>query len=308
MKFDWRHILAIAIGLTLLIGLILISLVLVWVFLILLAVSIVLGGLFYIYEKIRRWRADQGGFQEQLDEGAPHIHPELILALAGNMSEDSEDGVPVKPEPLVIGQITLGQDGLMAADPSFALCEMRRGQPVELFAFEESFPHGRFDLVMLRVTEPDQRVAALQLVFVEDEPAYLEPAWTPGERARARQMREMPALGVDSGTMAIGTPLAWQALAQMTHGGGLAPGPADPEANPFLSQTPEDLWRCVETPAGPVFVVYSGLGDGSYPVWIARAEDGTALSLIIDFRLLGPQARPIHRPKGDDDDTMVSLT
>ncbi len=297
MKLDWRHILAAMLGLVVLIGLIVLFTGLLIVFLVLLGIGFVIGLVLYAYEKARRWRADQGGFQEQIDEGAPHIQPDLLLALMGNPTEDTENGVLLEPEPQVIGAITVGEDGLLASDPAYVLRLVQTGGSPDPLVFQEGFPHGRHEVILLRVQGSDQRVAALQVVFVEEaEPAFMEPAWTPEELARTREMREMPSLGVDSGLMALGTPLAFQALARMTSGAGLAPGSADPDANPFLSDNPGDLWRCVETPAGPVYVVYAGMGDGTYPAWIVRAEDGTALSLVIDFRILGRPAQPVSRP------------
>lgn len=99
----------------------------------------------------------------------------------------------------------------------------------------------------------------------------------------------------------MGSQAAWQALATRLRAGEapdewLSIGPGD--ANPYLTDNPHDLSRLIDAGAGPILLMLSGLGDGSYPLWRV-SQDGEALALVLDVDLLPTEAERIMPSTAD---------
>jgi Protein of unknown function (DUF4241) len=126
---------------------------------------------------------------------------------------------------------------------------------------------GRYpvSLRVVRAGRGDERVAAALMRFVDDEPATFEAAaW----------------VATDSAMAAIGAPAALAVLAA---------GDQPDALGEQLEATYRDTWQWASQPVGDhgdVALFSTGMGDGSYRLWIGRTREGTPACLLLDCGLL----------------------
>jgi hypothetical protein len=126
---------------------------------------------------------------------------------------------------------------------------------------------GRYpvSLRVVRYGSGDERVAAALMPFVDDEPATFEAAaW----------------VATDSAMGAIGAPAALAALAA---------GDQPDALGDQLEATYRDTWQWASQPVGDhgdVALFSTGMGDGSYRLWVGRMGDGSPACLLLDCGLL----------------------
>ncbi|MEO1129720.1 MAG: DUF4241 domain-containing protein [Planctomycetota bacterium] len=235
-------------------------------------------------ERIRRWRADRLGFGDFIDAGAPLEHDRLVSAFDHPGTHD--DGAEVSI--VQMGDILITDGTIIVQDPAHLMFETETPTP-----FDEAFPIGRFPVDALVLTESgDQRIAAVRIAFSQNHGTALSPAFTNEWRAAlAKTRRELPWFGIDSATAAIGTAasfgwLAERLAADPENTEGLAPGTPD-GTNPYLSNNPADLYTTPASGEHALFVVLSGLGDGTGQCLIERDDANRITALYVDFGMLG---------------------
>ena len=248
----------------------------------------------FIIEQIRRWRADRQGFGGFIDAGAPLEHDSLVDAF--ERPGVLEDGCVASVQPM--GEIRIGDGTIIVQDPSQLLWDTEAPAP-----FDEAFPIGRFPVdALVLAANGDQRIAAVRIRFSHGTAASLEPAFTNEWRvALAKARRELPWFGIDSATAAIGTVSAFSKLAQRLADDpddteGLAPGRVD-GSNPYLSADPTDLFAHTESEGEDLFVVLSGLGDGTGQCLIERDDARRVTALYADFGMLGTPRRLLNETR-----------
>lgn len=237
-------------------------------------VVIILGGLIVGVEAYRRRSEDKSGFQEFIADGARHTHPKLMSAFSGRPELEKDQKCTL----VTIGTFVVEDNGeVYIYDPS--LVRQEKIEPID-----EKLPAGNHMVdALIFEDRKDQRIAALRVNFSNVEASYLAVAWTVSSRVRAKATRELPSVGVDSATAAI---FSAKSLANFSiderDEGEFVPGVES--RNPYLSGNPSDLYRETRYQDGSnLFVVYSGLGDGSYGCFLAKSKDDQIVSLIIDF-------------------------
>ena len=180
------------------------------------------------------------------------------------------------------GTLRLPTGRVVAADPGFAEDD---SEP-----FTVTVPPGEYPVSVAsaacekevgtagnRTTVLDEYVTAVR-VLIRDEPAATwEMALRPGQDPRMLPAGRFFGLGVDSGTGAFLDAAGRQALQARYAAEEEAPG-----------ERPAGPARWTEDPvSGANMVAFtSGAGDGAYPVWIGRNEEGQVVSLIADMLLL----------------------
>ncbi len=236
-------------------------------------------------ERCRRWRADRRGFADFLNAGAPLKHDALIAAFDAPQSYSQHNQLAAI---VPMGDLAVPSGRIIVEDPSQAGLDGE--SPAE---FDMSFPIGRFPVEALVLTaNEDQRIAAVRVRFTAGCAQTLEPAFTQEWRVvQAARRRELPWFSIDSATAAIGTPESFGWMLQRTANddnswGELVPGPAD-GANPYLTGQPRDLFRRSGPDAANLFVVLSGMGDGTGSCYIQRDSSQRVISLIVDFGMVG---------------------
>lgn len=247
----------------------------------------ILGGLIVGIEAFRRRREDLSGFQDFIAQGAKHLHPKLMNAFAGQPEFETDQKCTL----VSLGTFAIDDDGeVYIFDPSCV-----RQEKVE--PIDEKLPAGNHSVDALVVEHRnDQRLAALRVNFSTEDVAYLSVAFTVSSRVRSKVSRELPTLGVDSATAAI---FSAKSLANFSidlrDEGEFVPGTES--RNPYLSGKPSDLYRETSYPDGSnLYVVYAGLGDGSYGCFLAKSKDDQIVSLIIDFGFFDEPTRvPISK-------------
>jgi len=180
-----------------------------------------------------------------------------------------------------VGELKLPTGRLVAQDPRW---EHRKVPP-----FSVPVPPGRYPVVVsishwdesptAGIASPLRLVNAVKLVVADQPVTCWELALQPGQDPAALEEGQFFGFGVDSGTgcffdAAAGDHLhqlqqdrEWtQAIAAIGAEGAIDVPTADPDLNIII-------FKC-------------GMGDGSYPVWIARAASQDPLYFLADLELL----------------------
>lgn len=181
------------------------------------------------------------------------------------------------------GTLRLPTGRVVAADPGFV------GEQSEPFTV--TVPPGEYPVSIAsaacekevgpagnQTTALEEYVTAVR-VLIRDEPAATwEMALRPGQDPRMLPAGRFFGFGVDSGTGAFLDAAGRQALRARYAAEDDAPG-----------ECPAGHARWAEDPvSGANMVAYnSGAGDGAYPVWIGRNQEGHVVSLVADMLLLG---------------------
>lgn len=251
-----------------------------------LLVLLALFTLIWVIEYFRRIRADKSGFQEFLQLGAPHSHDALVRAFEGIAPEFDFTGTV---QVIQLGELKVPSGKIVSCDPSYLLDDF-------ISAFTEEIPVGAWPVDAVVVEQGgDQRIAALRVSWKKEAVAFFEPAFDERAKAICARNRELPVVGVDSGTASIlseeAVPFARAAGEDAVY----APGEA--KVNPFLSGNTGHLWREVQFDGAALnmFVCYSGLGDGAYACMFARNANKESLAYYLDFGFFGEAKRLLNR-------------
>jgi hypothetical protein len=219
-------------------------------------------------------------------------------------SEPAGRTYPVEVHPL--GDLPLPDGRLVHCDP---LAD-RGGRPLAQRVAPGSHPAYAG---VVTVGEDHLRVGALLVVTGPGPVVAWEMATREGVEVDPAGfgVEEFVGFGVDAGTGALLSPDAQDALAQaMQEDDGMLEDPLDVA----MDASGIDA-ACVPPAPGALAVAAarSGWGDGSYPTWFGRAEDGSVAVVMTDFLLLldpcradpetdFPRERGVQPPGGWDDE------
>ncbi|WP_158073456.1 DUF4241 domain-containing protein [Actinophytocola xanthii] len=182
------------------------------------------------------------------------------------------DGGLVRVEVVDAGPLRLPTGSLVVADPDPWLADVA--------PFVETAPPGEYPVrlsVVRFADDPDHtRVAAAAVVLSDADPVVFDHAWRPGEQELLLGDGEFFGVGVDGGRVALVDASAGAAFAELVEG-------AYGEMTGWAHELAADGANLVS--------VESGWGDGSYPVWVGRDEQGRLTCFVVDFLLLA-HARP----------------
>ncbi|MFE2387259.1 DUF4241 domain-containing protein [Streptomyces althioticus] len=211
-----------------------------------------------------------------VDEGAGPLRPTRIERLFVPGPRDTPDG----PATLELGdagavRITSGQ--LVVSDPGWVT------EPRTVAVPPGDYP---VTLSLLRGTH-EVRVAAAKVTFLDAPPRTWEMVLRPDEDPALLGEGEFYGVGVDTGTVAF-----------MDATRTVDEERLDEEVFVPLSFVDRPSVELSGTDGGPNLIALSaGWGDGSYPVWIGRTEDGKACCVVVDFRLY-PTDQEMTAPGG----------
>jgi hypothetical protein len=170
-----------------------------------------------------------------------------------------------------------------------------------LAPYTTTVPAGRYPLYAWVATirrgehEPQERVAALQLVVDDQPPARWELALPEGMDHAELDEDGLVGYTSEAGTGTLADVVAVRALCGWEDGGTEVFIPADD----VLTQTGIDVVTDEATGAN-VIAVQSGWGDGFNPTFIGFADDGAVTSFVTDFSVIPDErtVRPRPAPGG----------
>ena len=185
-----------------------------------------------------------------------------------------DDGAAVTVELATGGVLRLPSGRLVVGDPDPWLHEV--------VPFEETVPPGEYPLhlsVVRFADSPDHTRVAACALWVSDRPTTSwNNAWREGEHP----------LRLGDGELLRGRRGRGPGRARRRGGGGAAYEDLIEDAYDEMSGWAHEL-------AGPgdanLITVSSGWGDGSYPVWVGRDEDGELTCFVVDFLVLAAATR-----------------
>ncbi|MGP4083508.1 DUF4241 domain-containing protein [Streptomyces sp. KR55] len=191
--------------------------------------------------------------------------------------DDQATGPYVVERVIEAGSLRLPTGRIVACDPGW----LDPGEP-----FTVAVPPGSYRMQIAAAAYPTEHWGkSLHMedftgarILISDKPtATWELALRPGEDPRTLREGEFYGFGVDTGT---GCFVDAAAAGRLT--GGENTIPDDDSADGILVlDDPES--------GGNLIVYPSGMGDGSYPVWIGRDDDGEVTCLVADMLILRNQ-------------------
>ncbi|POX57857.1 hypothetical protein C3492_41315 [Streptomyces sp. Ru62] len=197
-----------------------------------------------------------------VDEGSGPLRATGIEQLFSSGARDTPDG-PAVVEPVDAGLLRITSGQLAVSDPGW----IREPRTVAV-------PPGEFPvtLSLLRTTH-GVNVAAARVTFLDIPPREWEMALRPDEDLGLLGEGEFYGVGVDTGTVAFMDATRTVIEDEL-------------DENLFI---PLDSRFTVELPGTepePNLIAFrAGQGDGSYPVWIGRTDDGQVGCVVVDFQL-----------------------
>ncbi len=205
--------------------------------------------------------------------------PDLDVMLSRGYRVD-RDGVAYVVEPHDLGSVVMPTGKIVGCDPL-----VPRTTP-----FVDAIAPGRYQLrAWVAVLHKDgsewqRRIAALQLVVLDEPAASWTMALLPGQDIAVLGDEDFFGYGVDAGTATLADQVAIEALNEWDF---------DRVDETFIpAQIPDDPIEAViaavvdEQTAANVYVVGSGWGDGAYATYVGRTDDGRITSFVTDFRVL----------------------
>ncbi|MER6980149.1 DUF4241 domain-containing protein [Streptomyces carpinensis] len=197
-----------------------------------------------------------------VDEGSGPLRATGIEQLFRPGASDTADG-PVSVEPVDAGLLRITSGQLAVSDPGWI------SDPRTVAVPPGEFP---VTLSLLRTTR-GVNVAAARVTFLDVPPREWEMALSPDEDLGLLGEGQFYGVGVDTGTAAF----------------------MDATRTVIEDQLDEDLFIpldshfSVELPSPepePNLIAFrAGQGDGAYPVWIGRTDDGQVGCVVVDFQL-----------------------
>jgi hypothetical protein len=211
-----------------------------------------------------------------VEGGSPHRLPLAAVDDLGITLPAQLDGEPVDLGVLTLGAIDLPSGRVIGVD---AL--LLEGSP-----FVPEVQAGRFPLqvVLARLPTGEERVAFVQVKLV-DRPAR---AWTnaliEGEDQSDQPEGDLSVVAVESGVAGVFDAITlteWRA--ELAHNETLLRQLAQ-----VLRENRRAVWTWarVRVAGGAGYVFTAGLGEGEYAGYWGRDQDGTVVSLVLDFDLL----------------------
>jgi hypothetical protein len=184
-----------------------------------------------------------------------------------------DDGAAVTVELTTGGVLRMPSGRLVVGDPDPWLHEV--------VPFTETVPPGEYPLqlsVVRFADSPDHTRVAACALWVSDRPtASWNNAWREGEHPLLLGDGEFFGVGVDAGRVALVDAAVAPAYEEMIED-------AYDEMSGWAHELP-----------GPgdanLITVSSGWGDGSYPVWVGRDDDGELTCFVVDFLVLARARR-----------------
>ncbi|MGA5443317.1 DUF4241 domain-containing protein [Streptomyces griseoincarnatus] len=199
-----------------------------------------------------------------VDEGAGPLRPTGIEQLFVPGPRDTPDG-PAVVELGDAGAVRITSGRLAVSDPGWV------SEPRTVAVPPGEYP---VTLALLRRT-PWLRVAAAKVTLLDAPPHAWEMALRPDEDPELLGEGEFYGVGVDTGTVAF-----------MDATRTVSEEALDEEVFHPLSFDDRPGVELPGTETEPNLIAFSaGWGDGSYPVWIGRTEDGQAGCVVVDLRL-----------------------
>jgi Protein of unknown function (DUF4241) len=208
----------------------------------------------------------------------PYV-PDLGRLLTAGYRVESE-GIVYVVEPFDLGPVVLPTGRVVGCDPLV-------GQAVP---FVDAVAPGSYQLrawvaVLSRDgVEWQRRIAALQLVILDEPVADWIMALHPEQDVAALGDDEYFGYGVDTGTGTLADQVAIEALSQWDY---------EQVDDAFIpAQIPVDPIEAVitrvvdERTAANVYVVGSGWGDGVYATYVGRTKDRRIAGFVTDFRVI----------------------
>ncbi|MGW1993810.1 DUF4241 domain-containing protein [Embleya sp. NPDC001921] len=198
-----------------------------------------------------------------VDEGSGPLRATDIEQLFSPGVCDTPDG-PAVVEPVDAGLLRITSGQLVVSDPGW-IGETPRTVAVPLGEFPVT-------LSLLRTTH-GAGVAAARVTFLDIPPREWEMALRPDEDLGLLGEGQFYGVGVDTGTVAF----------------------MDATRTVIEDQLDEDLFVPLDShfsvelpgtePEPNLIAFRAGRGDGAYPVWIGRTDDGRVGCIVVDFQL-----------------------
>jgi hypothetical protein len=192
-------------------------------------------------------------------------------------SYDIERFGPATVEVVAAGRLRMPTGRLVAADPGWLQSSIDDSGTQ---AFTAQVAPGEYPVslsaIRFNANPGHVRVAAAKLTVRTGPVASWEPALCPGQDPRSLEEKEFFGFGVDSGTGCFVDAAALAAIGRLSDDvveslfpgiGGSRMAELGPEAN--------------------LITFSSGFGDGAYPTWIGRTEDGHVACFIADMLVVG---------------------
>ncbi|MGA5567763.1 DUF4241 domain-containing protein [Streptomyces pseudogriseolus] len=197
-----------------------------------------------------------------VEEGAGPLRPTGIERLFVPGPRDTPDG-PAVVEPADAGMLRITSGRLAVTDPGYV------SDPRTV-----AVPPGEYPVTLsLLRTARSVEVAAARVTFLDTPPHAWEMTLRPDEDPGL--LGEGEFYGVDTGTVAFMD--ATREVDDET---------LDDEVFDPLSYVDRPSVELPGTGTEPNLIAFTaGWGDGSYPVWTGRTEDGQAACVVVDFRL-----------------------
>ncbi|MET9774624.1 DUF4241 domain-containing protein [Streptomyces sp. NPDC006367] len=197
------------------------------------------------------------------DEGSGPLRATGIEQLFGPGACDTPDG-PAVVEPVDAGRLRITSGQLVVSDPGWI------GETPRTVAV----PPGEFPVTLsLLRTARGAGVAAARVTFLDIPPREWEMALRPDEDPGLLGEGRFYGVGVDTGTAAF----------------------MDATRTVSEDRLDEDLFMPLDSrfsvdlpgtgPEPNLIAFRAGRGDGTYPVWIGRTDDGQVACVVVDFQL-----------------------
>ncbi|MGW2831551.1 DUF4241 domain-containing protein [Streptomyces sp. NPDC001286] len=196
------------------------------------------------------------------DEGSGPLRPTGIGQLFSPGARDTQDG-PAVVELVEAGSLRITSGQLAVSDPGW----IKDPRTVAV-------PSGEFPVTLsLFRTTRGVNVAAARVTFLDTSPCEWEMALRPDEDLGLLGEGAFYGVGVDTGVVAF----------------------LDATRTVIEDKLDEDLFIPLESrftvelsgtePESNLIACRAGRGDGAYPVWIGRTDDGQVACVLVDFQL-----------------------